>query len=114
LVSHSSIVQISTPCGSTIDNPHARAATNSADVVAEMIARNNGAVLIQEIVNWGWDQLIDCLPLFSRRETYPLSEPIQLNNPVFMAKPGSSTTSRVTTAPCGATQTAPGPLAAIA
>jgi len=51
-----------------------------------MITRNIGAVLIQEIVNWGCDQLIDCLTLFSRRETYPFTEPIRPNNPVFMAE----------------------------
>jgi len=73
-------------CGNSIDNPHARAGTMSADLVADMIARNGGAVLIQEVVNWGCEHLIDCLTLFSRRETYPFSTPLRLNNPVFMAE----------------------------
>jgi SAM-dependent methyltransferase len=72
--------------GNTIENPHARATTISADMVADMITHNGGSVLIQKIVNWGGDHLIDCLTLFSRRETYPFSEPIRLNNPVFMAE----------------------------
>jgi SAM-dependent methyltransferase len=70
----------------TIDNPHARGASISADVVADLIVSNGGAVLIQEVVNWGGEHLIDCLTLFSRRETYPFNKPVRLNNPVFMGE----------------------------
>lgn len=72
--------------GNTIDNPHARGTTVSADIVAELITHNGGTVLVQEVVNWGCDHLIDCLTLFSRRETYPFHKPIRLNNPVFMGE----------------------------
>lgn len=72
--------------GNTIDNPHARATTVSADIVAELITHNGGTVLVQEVVNWGCDHLIDCLTLFSRREAYPFHKPIRLNNPVFMGE----------------------------
>jgi hypothetical protein len=72
--------------GNTIDNPHARGTTISAEIITDIITRNGGAVLIQEVVNWGGDHLIHCLTLFSRRETYPFSEPIRLNNPLFMAE----------------------------
>lgn len=72
--------------GNTIDNPHARGTTVSAEIVADLITRNGGAVLIQEVVNWGGEHLIDCLTLFSRRETYPFTRPVRLNNPVFMGE----------------------------
>lgn len=72
--------------GNTIDNPHARGTTVSADIVAKLITHNGGTVLVQEVVNWGCDHLIDCLTLFSRREAYPFHKPIRLNNPVFMGE----------------------------
>ena len=70
----------------TIPHRHGRAATVSADAVADLIYRGGGTVLVQEIVNWGEEHLIDCLTLFSRHDIYPSVKPIRLKNPLFMAE----------------------------
>lgn len=72
--------------GDTIGVPHARATSVSADGVAALIARGGGMVLIQEIVNWGCEQLIDCLTLFARQDAFPPAPAIRLENPVFMSE----------------------------
>jgi SAM-dependent methyltransferase len=70
----------------TIGPQHGRAMTVSADAVADLIYRGGGTVLIQEIVNWGGEHLIDCLTLFSRHETYPSVKAVRHKNPLFMAE----------------------------
>ena len=70
----------------TIGERHGRAQTVSADAVAELIKRGDGAVLIQEIVNWGCEHLIDCLTLFSHRESNPFAKAVRLENPLFMGE----------------------------
>ena len=72
--------------GGTIGVPHGRAVSVSAEIVADLIHRNDGTVLVQEIVNWGCKQMIDCLTLFARRNGYPSIGPVRLNNPHFMAE----------------------------
>lgn len=72
--------------GNTIGAPHGRAMTVSADIVADLVRRANGAVLVQEIVNWGGDHLIDCLTLLARREAFPAAKPVRLQNPTFMGE----------------------------
>ena len=65
---------------------HGRGVTVSADIVANLVARNGGTILVQEIVNWGGEHLIDCLTLFARRDCYPSAQPVRLTNPLFMGK----------------------------
>ncbi len=69
-----------------IGAPHARAPTVSADAVADLITRGGGKVLVQEVVNWGGEHLIDCLSLFAREESYPTATPVRYENPLFMAE----------------------------
>ena len=72
-------------CGKTAGIMHGRAKTVSAEVVAELIKRSGGTVLIQELINWGGDErLIDCLTLFARHGAYPSVKAVQLKNPSFM------------------------------
>src|SRR6185437_6627385 len=70
----------------TIGVPHSRGVTVSADAVADLIYRDGGTILIQEIVNWSEDHLIDCLTLFARHDSYPTAKPVRLVNPLFMAE----------------------------
>jgi SAM-dependent methyltransferase len=72
--------------GNTIGAPHGRAMTVSADIVADLVRRADGAVLVQEIINWGCDHLIDCLTLLARRDAYPSAKAVRLKNPLFMAE----------------------------
>ncbi len=72
--------------GNTIGNQHGRAATVSAETVADLIKHGDGKVLIQEVVNWGCEHLIDCLTLFARRDCYPTAKAVYLKNPVFMGE----------------------------
>jgi SAM-dependent methyltransferase len=72
--------------GNTIGAPHGRAMTVSADAVADLICRAGGTVLVQEVINWGGQHLIDCLTLFSRHDTYPTAKPVRLKNPLFMGE----------------------------
>ncbi len=72
--------------GNKIGTPHGRARTVSGGTVAELIKRGDGTILIQEIVNWGGEHLIDCLTLFARRDSYPAAKPVHLQNPVFMGE----------------------------
>src|SRR5262249_20677053 len=70
----------------TIDPPHGRGTTVSADAVADLVYRWGGTILVQEIVNWGQEYLIDCLTLFARHDAYPSAKAIRLTNPLFMAE----------------------------
>jgi SAM-dependent methyltransferase len=70
----------------TIGNEHGRAMTVSADAVADLIKRAGGKILIQEVINWGGEHLIDCLTLFTRHDTYPSAKAVHLKNPLFMAE----------------------------
>ena len=72
--------------GNTLGVQHGRALTVSADIVADLVKRSGGSVLIQEVVNWGGEHLIDCLTLFGRHDSYPSAKPIRLTNPLFMGE----------------------------
>jgi 2-polyprenyl-3-methyl-5-hydroxy-6-metoxy-1,4-benzoquinol methylase len=49
-----------------VENPHRRAESVSGIAVASVVAQHGGRVLLQEMVNWGCEQLIDCFTIFSR------------------------------------------------
>jgi SAM-dependent methyltransferase len=72
--------------GNTLGVPHGRALSVSADVVGKLIERSGGTILIQEVVNWGGEHLIDCLTLFARADSYPSAKTVRLNNPLFMGE----------------------------
>lgn len=50
-----------------IGQPHWRSLSVSADNVASTIDSAGGSVIIQEIINWGGDHMIDCFTLFSKQ-----------------------------------------------
>lgn len=64
--------------------PHGRGQTVSAGVVADLIRQNDGMVLIQEVVDWGCNHLIDCFSLLARRDAYPVPNGLKITNPAFM------------------------------
>jgi SAM-dependent methyltransferase len=70
----------------TVGEIHGRAVTVSADIVANLIDRAGGTILIQEVVNWGGEHLIDCLTLFGHRDSYPAAKAVHLKNPLFMGE----------------------------
>ena len=72
--------------GQKIGVPHGRAVSVSADVVAELVKRGDGKILIQEIVDWGCDHLIDCFSLFTRRDSFPSAQAVRLENSIYMGE----------------------------
>jgi SAM-dependent methyltransferase len=80
----------------SIENPHYRAESVSAAAVANAVARQGGRILVQELVNWGCQQLIDCFTIFSRggSNKFPV-----IYNPSFMLEAANIKTAQ---APYGA------------
>jgi SAM-dependent methyltransferase len=72
--------------GNSIGNEHGRAMSVAADIVADLVARSGGTLLIQEVVNWGGEHLIDCLTLFTRQNATAFAAPVRLRNPLFMGE----------------------------
>jgi SAM-dependent methyltransferase len=66
-----------------IENRHHRAESVSFMEVASVVAQHGGRVLMQELVNWGSEHLIDCFTTFSkgRVERFPV-----IYNMAFMAE----------------------------
>ena len=65
-------------------NPHCRGISVSAANVADIVTRNGGSILVQEIVNWGGTALHDCFTLFGRADEHADVAPVRLENPRFM------------------------------
>jgi SAM-dependent methyltransferase len=70
------------------DNPqrlpeHGRGASVSGGVVAELVAKNGGRVIVQEAISWVDTGLLDCLTTFGHNGS-STAEPIKLVNPHFM------------------------------
>lgn len=63
-----------------IENPHSRAMTVSGKKFANLVEANGGKVLIQEFVNWGGPDLIDCFTLFGKLEHYGQTETVLRHN----------------------------------
>jgi len=61
-------------------NPHSRAVSVSAKKVAELIDGCGGKVLVQEVVNWGGGDLIDCFTIFGRVDVYTGWKTIEKSN----------------------------------
>ncbi len=70
----------------SLGDQHGRSRTVSADLVAALIGDSGGRVLVQEVVNWGGEHLIDCLTLFARLDSYQSTQPVRLRNPLFMGE----------------------------
>lgn len=81
-IHHSNLLEYKGALG----NLHGRSTAVSADVVAALIGDSGGRVLVQEIVNWGGEHLIDCLTLFARLDSYKSIQPVRLRNPLFMGE----------------------------
>jgi 2-polyprenyl-3-methyl-5-hydroxy-6-metoxy-1,4-benzoquinol methylase len=65
--------------------PHeGRGRTVSASVVANTIESAGGRIIVQEVVNWGHNELIDCFTLFGRADRGLERPPIFLRNPHYM------------------------------
>ena len=65
-------------------NPHNRAKSVSAQEVRNAIEKYGGQVFIQEKINWGSLECIDCLTLFGKNLSVDSREIIILKNPSFM------------------------------
>jgi SAM-dependent methyltransferase len=72
--------------GTSLGHLHGRAMSVSADLVGDFVTRAGGTLLIQEVVNWGGEHLIDCLTLFTRKDTSPFAAAVRLKNPLFMGE----------------------------
>ena len=66
-----------------LPSPHARAASVSGEIVADMVKQNGGRMLVSELINWGSIDTIDCLSTFARADD-PGPEHLRLTNPRFM------------------------------
>jgi len=61
-VHHSNLLQFN----GSIGTPHGRAPSVSARKIADLVKRNRGKILVQEMINWGGEDMHDCLTLFAR------------------------------------------------
>ncbi len=65
-------------------NTHNRGKSVSAQEVRSMIEKSGGQVIIQEKINWGSSECIDCLTLFRKNLSPDFCNTIVLENPHFM------------------------------
>ena len=81
-VHHSNIAGL--PVGTEIK--HARAASVSAGLVADLVAYHGGKIIVQECVNWDATSLdlTDCFSLFGREDHPNSTVAVQLKNPRYM------------------------------
>jgi SAM-dependent methyltransferase len=84
-IHHSNIAALDQQ-GQTEGRPHARARSVSAELIAQLIPRAGGKVLVQERVNWASAAVIDCLTLFSRNDHPSNAKPVNITNGKFMAE----------------------------
>jgi SAM-dependent methyltransferase len=66
----------------SLGQSHGRSLTVSANNVARAVELAGGSVLIQEVINWGSEHMLDCLTLFGRRSAN--SKTARVDNPRFM------------------------------
>jgi SAM-dependent methyltransferase len=78
---HSNLLDFDNPQGL---QEHARATSVSGRVVAELVAKNGGRVIVQEVISWVDTGLLDCLTTFGRADDCNAAEPVNLVNPHFM------------------------------
>jgi len=66
--------------------PHMRSSSVSAETVASAITRASGNILLQEIINWHGEDMIDCISIFCRPERGSRSAPARIWNAKFTAE----------------------------
>jgi len=66
------------------ENPHSRAASVSAKKVARLVGDCGGQVLIQEVLNWGGPNLIDCFTVFGKADAYQKTKLIEISNTTWV------------------------------
>lgn len=64
-------------------NPHSRHVAVSGETVAAMVAAAGGRVLVQERVNWGQEELVDCFTLFAQARHADAGPATAFDNPRF-------------------------------
>jgi hypothetical protein len=84
----------------TLGDQHGRSRSVSADLVAALIGDSGGRVLVQEVVNWGGEHLIDCLTLFARLDSYQSTHQYGFATHFLWEKQRSFSISKVPTAEC--------------
>lgn len=62
------------------ENPHSRALSVSAKIFQDLVCEFGGKVLIQEVINWGGSNLIDCFTTFGKANSYCDFKTVQLVN----------------------------------
>ena len=67
-----------------LDWAHHRNPSMTADLFRALCERNGLHCISQELVNWRGRRLIDCLSLFVRSDSVPVSSPKIVRNPNFM------------------------------
>jgi aspartate oxidase len=68
------------------EHEHSRARSVSGELVAELITKSDGAVLVQETIDWVDTTLIDCLTTFGRSDSFGDKPGIFMQNASFMAE----------------------------
>jgi SAM-dependent methyltransferase len=63
-----------------IANPHSRATSVSAQKFSDIVAECGGIVLVQEILNWGGPDLIDCVTMFGKAEAFANRNTVRIVN----------------------------------
>jgi SAM-dependent methyltransferase len=71
-------------CAGLEANPHNRAQSVSAQDITDLVVRSGGTVHIQEIINWGGDDLIDCLTTFGISSQQRPGHTVTISNGLFM------------------------------
>jgi SAM-dependent methyltransferase len=70
--------------GTAVANPHLRALSVSQQNIEDLIVESGGRVIIQEVIDWGPDQIPqDCLTMLAK-DTGQQTEPLHLHNLRFM------------------------------
>jgi SAM-dependent methyltransferase len=72
------------PASGSPRNIHIRSQNVDSEVVAGLIGKFGGSIVVQERINWvGSPELVDCLTTFSRQSVQP---PVRFDNPHFMTE----------------------------
>lgn len=67
---------------------HNRDQTTTAKKVKEIVEAQGGKILIQEVIDWGGGDAIDCLTTFSKAKDFARHEETQIVNNQFMVEAG--------------------------
>jgi len=80
-IHHSNLLEY----GDTVaGNTGQRAKSVSAAAVADLVQGAGGRMIVQEVINWGVEEMIDCLSLLGRADRDAEKPPVFLRNPHYM------------------------------